>query len=162
MGKEPLETGTFKLPKDGGDQERVASIPGLDAALDKMNEGAKLNDLDELEQRKIQINAYRDDESRILAAIGLDKTPNPEIVRKDFGVLGDMRTVFALVAEQVGSFNRNEHKTVTFKDLAIWKTKGNYKEGYEPDYDHVDVKATYENIERLKAIKAIRPLVFQG
>jgi hypothetical protein len=77
-------------------------------------------------------------------------------------MLGDLKTRFVIVHEQVGPFNRYEHKEVTYRDLAVWDVKGNYKDGFETDYSRPLIKETKANVDRLIALGAIKPLVLLG
>lgn len=160
--KELPETGTFKLPKEGGEPERVAPIPGIEQVQAKMLEGAKLHELDDLERRKVEIKAYRDDEARILEAAALEAGPPTPVIPKEFGVLGDMKTRFVLLHEQVGPFNRNIDREVTYMDLAEWDVKGDHRNGFMPDYQKPLIRETKAKVDRLIAIGAIRPLVLVG
>jgi hypothetical protein len=155
----PEGGGTFKLPKDGGDPVRVAPIPGVEEAQAKLDEGAKLGELDDLEQGKILKKKYREEEARILAEVAREKGPPKPVIDKNYGVLGDMSTMFELVHEQVGPFNRTVNKFVTWKDMAQFATTGSYKKGYDSDYSKPDIAATKEVVDRLLHLKAIRPLI---
>jgi hypothetical protein len=161
-GRKLPESGTFKMNKETGQPERLTVnpiVPGVEDALNKMGEGAHLAELDEIEQHKIKLNAYKNDEKRILEEIAKEKGPEVPLVAKNYGVFGDMTTVFALVHEQVGPFNRYEHKTVTYKDLVVWEPMGNQKEGYRENFEKPSIAKTKENVDRLVALGAIRPLI---
>jgi hypothetical protein len=164
------ETGTFKLPKDGAPPERVGELPkgpappGVEDAKRDMADGALLSDLDEMKQRAIKIQAYRDDEARILEAVKAEAGPEEPLVPKNYGVFGDLDTVFELLHEQVGPWNRNEHKVVPIREFVVFNVKpsGKGDGGYVPDYSRPDIRATKEVLDRLvHKEKAMRPLLIR-
>ncbi len=155
-------TGTFKMPKDGGHPERVAPVapaPDMEAIEAKLADGAKLDELDDLERRKVELKAYQEDDARIRAAAEKEAGPPVSEARKDLGAFADSCQVFELLHEQVGRFNRNTHKVVKIQDLVEFDVKGDFKTGFEPDYTKPLVRRTRAKIDRLVALKAIRPLV---
>jgi hypothetical protein len=90
-----------------------------------------------------------------------EKRAVQEFEKRSYGTFSDHPQRFEVLHEAVGQHRRFDPKdpysgegVVTYRDLIIWQPR----ENGGPDYTRPDVRATYENVERLKEMGAIRPL----
>jgi hypothetical protein len=102
---------------------------------------------DNADPKKVQ--AYHD---RIIAdAVAQQKAVAPVPDSKRYGVFASNPQKFVVQHEMVGGHPRG--KEITYRDLIAYR---------DPKKTEVDFAATMNNVERLKAIGAIKPLVIIG